>query len=86
MSVRSHEWLAELRGALVRGAADGVLSFGPPRRREQVLIAAERHTMCRGWNSDLTWLRYLRRYRPGRRARKRVSNPAAAVERSQSGG
>jgi hypothetical protein len=86
MSARPHDWLAELRGALVRGAADGVLSFGPPRRREQVLIAAERHTMCRGWNSDLTWLRYLRGRRRGRGGRNRTSAPVTAVEQSQSGG
>ena len=86
MNAKPHDWLAELRGVLGHGAADGVLSFGPPRRREQVLHLAEGQSKCSGWNCDLTWLRYLRRYRPGRRARKRVSNPAAAVERSQSGG
>jgi hypothetical protein len=86
MSAKTHGWMAELRAALGRGAADGVLSFGPPRRREQVLRAAEGLSKCGEWDCDLTWLRYLRRRRLGRRARKRTSGSAEVFEHPQSGG
>ncbi len=86
MSARAHDWLTELRTALRDGAADGVMAFRLPRARERVLCAAEAQSRREAWDCDLSWLRYLRRLRPGRQAKKWRKAPAAIIAESDRGG
>jgi len=77
--------LAELRAALERGAADGVLCFGAPRNRERVLSEVERAMRREAWEVDLSWLRHLRGRRAGKARRRRTDLASVVAETKPAG-